>query len=328
MTMKRLLPKLLLAASLCASPSALAEGPKPGARPGAAKSAPDHADELFEQGAAAYDAGRLPEAQAKLEQAWALKKTHDIAGNLGVVELKLSKFPQAAEHLSWALQHFPPTEADQAKRGFEKQLAKARAECGAVRVRVNVEGAEVTVNGRATGAALGDEVFVEAGMVRVTARRDGYLSAEKSITVAKGEASEVSLTLTLTPVGARGPLKPVLVAGGVTAGAALVAGVVFTLVANAKASDAADTKAALIQRAGAKACTGAQPSGCATLVAANAAKDAFADAALWSFVAAGAIGAGTAVYALAAPRGEHQGTWRAAPVVTAQGGGIMVGGAW
>jgi tetratricopeptide (TPR) repeat protein len=153
--MNRVLPKLLVAATLCMSARALADGPKPGATPAApasAKAAPDRADELFEQGAAAYDAGRLPEAQTKLEQAWALKKTHDIAGNLGVVELKLGKYPQAAEHLAWALQHFPPTEADQAKRGFEKQLAKARAEVGALRVRVSVDGAEVTVNGRAVGA--------------------------------------------------------------------------------------------------------------------------------------------------------------------------------
>ena len=117
--MHRFLTNLLIAATLSVSGVARAnDGPKLAAGPGAPTAATkplDHADELFEQAVTAYDAGRLADAEAKLAEAWGLKRTHDIAGNLGVVELKLGKYPEAATHLAWALQHFPPTEADQAR---------------------------------------------------------------------------------------------------------------------------------------------------------------------------------------------------------------------
>src|SRR5262245_20529051 len=142
---------LLVAATLTASGTAFAQAPKASARPAAPAApakTPDRADELFQQAADAFDAGRYPEAQAKLEAAWAIKKTYDIAGNLGVVEVKLGKYTAAAEHLSWALLHFPPTETNKARRGYEQELAKARAEVAALRIRVSTDGAEITVNGR------------------------------------------------------------------------------------------------------------------------------------------------------------------------------------
>src|SRR5262249_6737366 len=200
-TMHRIVTSLFIAAALSATGSALgSDAPtKPSAGQAAPSAAPkprDQADQLFQQASDAYDAGRFQEAEAKLKQAWALKQTHDLAGNLGVVELKLGKFLEAAEHLTWALAHIPPTEPDQARKGFEKGLELARAEVGTLRLRVTVDGAEVSVNGRAVGKApFAHEVFVTPGAVKLVARHDGYLDAERGLTVGKGEAREVNLTL-------------------------------------------------------------------------------------------------------------------------------------
>jgi tetratricopeptide (TPR) repeat protein len=338
MTMHRHLINLLVAATLCVSARALAGDPKAGARtgtPSAAKSAPDHADELFEQATAAYDAGRLPEAHAKLLQAWALKKTHDIAGNLGVVELKLGEHAAAAEHLTWALQHFPPTEADQAKRGFEQKLAKARAQIGALRVRVNVEGAEVTVNGRSMGKApLEDEAFVEAGTVRVSARREGYAAVEQVVSVQKGEAREVVLALVAVKPAAvvkAGPPLALVAASGALAVVGLAAGAGLTVAANGKATD----RLALLGKVGLSGCahsSNANAADCAPLL--NTAKDqsTLRNGAVAAFATGGGLAlvtAGLVVWAVKKPAPARDGVQiQVAPALGATERGVMVTGTW
>lgn len=329
--MNRLLPKLFLAAMLCVSTSALADDAKLSARagtPSTAKSAPDHADELFEQGAAAYDAGRFAEADAKLEQAWALKKTHDIAGNLGVVELKLGKYPQAATHLVWALQHFPPTETDQAKLGFEQQLAKARAQIGTLRVKVDVDGAEVAVNGRAMGPApLGDELFVDAGTVSVAVRREGYVTAVQAVTLQKGEAREMSITLVPFKPEGRSSI-PAVVLGSV-GGAALVGGVVLIGLAEAKRSEMASLTVATHHT-----CVVGDPSpqgNCAKLASVTSNADRLGDIGVGGMVVAGVAAAGVATYLLwPAPRREARAAHvvRVLPLVSAGGGGVFFSGSF
>ena len=329
--MLRHLTKLLVAATLCVSAPALADDPRAGARtgtPSAAKSAPDHADELFEQATAAYDAGRLPEAHAKLLQAWALKKTHDIAGNLGVVELKLGENAQAAEHLTWALQHFPPTEADQAKHGFEQKLAKARAQIGALRVRVSVDGAEVTVNGRAMGRApLDDEVFVEAGAVRVSARREGYATVEQTVSVAKGEAREVVIPLVAAKPAGRSVVPGVVL--GSAAGAALITGVGLFAAGRSKLSSAHDAYDA-IRNAGHSCVAGAANAdpGCADLQSTASASNTLQRAGVGLLIGAGALGVGSVIYFMLPPSSAstRTGALRVTPALSPANAGLVLSG--
>ena len=309
------------------------------------------ADEHFRQGTTLLKAGKKREAREEYLAAFRLKRSHDIAGNLGSVELALGMPRDAAEHLSFAIRHYAPsgTTPEQLEKA-KQRLAEAKRQVGRVTVSVTVPGAEVLVDGVSVGRApLEGEVFVDPGTRTILARLDGHEDAAQAIEAGKGTEHHVTLTLlpstrgappmvggpadvppvpTVRPLEKRGPSTALLVAGGVTAGVVLVTGAVFAAVSNGKANSADATKAALVESHGAAACTGAQPSGCATLIDINRTKDAFGNAALWSFVAAGVIGAGTGVYALAAPRGEPRGGWRVAPVVTAQGGGVVVGGAW
>jgi hypothetical protein len=118
-----------------------------------------------------------------------------------------------------------------------------------------------------------------------------------------------------------------LIGGAATAGAAAVAGVVFTVLAVAKGDEAESQRDALVRENGPGACTRASaPAACSDLRDADDAHIRAANGAILSFAAAGAIGAGTAIYWLATrPSASQQGV-RAMPVVGASGFGVSVSG--
>ena len=325
--MHRFLTNLVLTAVLGISTAALADVPKPGA-----PRAQSHTDQLFDQAAAAFDAGRYGEAEAKLKQVWALKQTYDVAGNLGVVEVKLGKYPQGAQHLAWALDHFPLTEPAKARRGFEQELEKARARSGALRIQVSVDGAEVSVDGRSVGRSpVAAEVFVEPGAHAVAAMLPGFDPAQLTVTVDKGGAR--SATLALAPVQPPpGPNQIVLATGGAAAGLGVVLGAVFAGVSASRASSAASQRAALMKGETPVMCgTGAQASpACADVAGAANAQRTFANASFWSFAGGGAVGAATLVYWLATPKGAAPAKlgMRVVPAVGPQGGSLELRGTW
>ena len=131
-------------------------------------------------------------------------------------------------------------------------LANARPQVAALAIKVNVEKAEVFVDGKSVGfAPLVDGLFVEPGTRKIEARLPGYEAATEMVEAMKNGSIEVALTLRkpipLPPPSDAAPLRlpqkdgpktGLLVVGGVTAGTALVAGVVFTVMSNGKSSDA------------------------------------------------------------------------------------------
>jgi hypothetical protein len=332
--MHRLIRNGVALAALLASSAVFAQAPKPDTRSGSADVRPkvqDPADDLFAQGAAAYHAGRLAEAEDKLGQAWALKKTHDIAGDLGLVELKLGKLTLAAEHIAWALQHFPPTESDQTRQGFAEMLANLRLQVAALRVHVNVGGATVLVNGRSLGTAftIADEVFVDPGTIHVTARYDGYQAAEQTLSLAKGDARDLSLKLDPIAVEpARRSIVPAAVMGGV-GGAALVTGAVLLGLGVSKRSDflslGAQTNHTCVVHAPA-------PQGvCAQLASEATQADTLGNGGIVALVVAGAAAVGVITYMLWPTSRRDAGSGRSirvVPLASVNGGGVVLSGSF
>lgn len=301
--------------------------------PTSAPVARDRADEVFRQALAAYDAGRLSEAERLFLQAWEQKQTHDIAGNLGVVELLRGKPRDAAEHIAWALRHMPPTESSKMRKGLEGELQKARLRVGALRVRSNVDGARVTVNGRNVGKSpIAEEVFVDPGVARVEAHRDGYSAAEQSVTIGKGEAREVALTLVAAPIEApKRSIVPGVVLGSV-AGAALVTGVVLVGVAASKRSTAIDLNGA-ISKAGHRCVVGAAnyDARCANLESSASAADTLVRVGAGVLIGAGAAAVGSLVYFVwpaSKPAAGPAGAFRVVPAVSKSGGELLFSGAF
>ncbi|WP_437586869.1 PEGA domain-containing protein [Sorangium sp. So ce1000] len=132
----------------------------------------------------------------------------NVAYNVGSAAYQQGKHALAAEHLSFALRHWPLLSAvAHLKPTAQQRLATSRAQVGALAVTVNAPLAEVLVDGKPAGKApLAGELFVEPGEHTVEARLDGYAPAQTSVRVGRGETAAVTLTMAATKGdGARAP---------------------------------------------------------------------------------------------------------------------------
>lgn len=120
----------------------------------------------------------------------------------------------------------------------------------------------------------------------------------------------------------------VLVGGWIAAGSGLAAGVVFTLLANGRAGDAEGLRQELIAESNGYAqCPDLNPLKCAELKDTVLTKVDLSNAAFWSFVAGGAIGAGTLVYGLVTMRPtESRPIVQVVPLLGTGASGLLVNG--
>ncbi|MDI3288604.1 hypothetical protein [Polyangium sp. 15x6] len=290
------------------------------------------------------DAARAKQWQAALDElrsAWRIMQHFQIAGTLGWVELELGHHRDAAEHLSYFLRHAEDVAADEMKATSE-MLSEARAKVTELSVQSNVTGVHLIVDGeemRWPEANAG--VFVEPGRRTLEARLGERSSGPVVIEAKPGESQLLRLDLPKkeAPRGvlaqkenadakAPGPMrsmrKPLLVAGGVTAGVGILGGVVFTALSKGRAGEAAAMAQSL---SGEKDdyCTSNPGAGaCPDLVRLKNEQNQFGEAALWSFVGGGVIAVGTLVYGLSAPKRGATGSVYALPAVSSQGGSLVV----
>src|SRR4051812_6716954 len=113
---------VLLCASFACAGTSWAAPPPPPPKPPAPPRVHDAADDWFDKGSAAYDAHDLKAAEAAFLEAWKLKKTQDIAANLGAVELELGQARQATGHLAYAVQNAAPTDSQQVRRSVKDRF--------------------------------------------------------------------------------------------------------------------------------------------------------------------------------------------------------------
>jgi hypothetical protein len=301
----------ILTAAICWS---LAAAPRvAGAQTSASETA--RATELFKNGKAAFSHGDMAEAERLFGQALALRKSSDIAANLGQSELEQQKFRQSAEHFSWALANLLPSATDAQRKAVETGLARARAEVAVLRLEIKPDGADVLVGDQALGKApIANGVFVDPGEVIVSVKRDGFVAIDKRVMVAKGteQAVEVELqpkesaplalpAVATAPVdsglehrehasepgadrGAAKSLVPAFVASGVALAGGVV-GLVFTVSANSKSSAADDLRDQLEAMGGCSG--GAVPVQCADLKDERSSVDSKRNLAVGSFVVGG-----------------------------------------
>ncbi|MCC6556134.1 MAG: hypothetical protein IT372_24505 [Polyangiaceae bacterium] len=292
----------------------------------ASASAAERAAQLYAEGNAFYDQGKYREAEARYQAAWDLQQSFDVAGNLGNVEMLVGQPRDAAEHLSHAMKIAPLGSGSAEKRKFlQGRLAEARKQVGALQISVNLQGADVFVDGKPVGKSpLETEVFVDPGE-RVIEARHGGETAKQTVLVAKGSSQPVPLTIET------GPDMTIVIAGGAVGVAGLASGLVFTILSNGKASDANALHDELERTGGAGACNSpANQAKCADLSSLREDEALFGNVAVWSFIGGGVALAGTAVYMLTSTSGEPAAEpatgVRAMPVVTAKGAGLILGG--
>lgn len=329
-----------VAASCCFTASAVAQSSKAPAEQPQGDARTDQARELYVKGVALYEQGQFEKAEAAFLAGWGLKKHYQIASNLGACEMKLGRFRDAAEHLAYFLREQPPTGSPDNRKRTQALFDQARAKVGAVVLTASVPGAMVSVDGREIGEApFPAEVYVEPGTRTFVASHGSYKDAHQAIEAKAGGTQTVTLTLEALseptrqpPEGpnppAGGPRMPVIITGAVLGGAGVVLGAVFAGLSNAKASDVAAKHDGIVNMGATAACGPTLSANCEALQSAKRDQVTFANASAWSFIAAGAVGAGTVIYALAAPRAAKQSGTRVLPLVTAGCGGVVVRGEW
>lgn len=326
-----------------------------GVAPRATSSEPDAADvkraeELFRKGGEHYAAKRYAEAEAAYLEAWSIKKTFDIASNLGHTEVQLGKLKEAARHFQYALRNWPFSGKAEPRELAEKRYLEVRGKVGSIRVRVSVRGARVRVGEEEVGESpMDDEVFVDPGATKVTATLSGYKGAEMMVEAKAGGVHEAVLALEKAEekkpgngkVGhgkAEGSTGEALRLGVLIGGAALGAvglgvGIGATVHSNAKSEEAGLIVQELYARDGRDACVlpSNQPR-CDDLTSASDARATFRGLAIGSFLVGGAAAAGTVVYAIVSrPKvsdRKQERSVQAAFSVTPGGGGVVVRGSF
>lgn len=222
--LRTLILGLVVATSL-ASGSALGQGAPQSAPSAKAAEAKQH----FEQGVDAAKAGKWPEARQEFATSYALSPELKCLALLSSAEMKTEHYREAAQHLAMLLEHkaeLNETTLAEAR----KMLADAKAKIGSATIQVNVEGADVLVDGVRMGRSrIEGEIFVDAGSRTFEAKKEGFAKARIVIDVKAGTTPTVVLELRK-----EGPVRnnKVLYSGiGVTGGLALV-GIGLGVVAN------------------------------------------------------------------------------------------------
>ncbi|XYH97336.1 hypothetical protein ACMHYB_57860 [Sorangium sp. So ce1128] len=324
---------------------ARAEGPAPSAAQAAQEQgASERADALVKQGNALANKDRWAEAEPLFQEAFRLKQSYDIAGNLGLAESALGRWRQAAAHLRFALDGFPANGKPEHRKLLELSFQRARAEVGALAVDVDTAGAAVLVDGEPAGfAPLGREVFVEPGAHTVEARLAGREGATLRVEVPKGGSATAELRLPARraepiPPGRQAPrpaaavrelpLVPVLVGGGLAL-IGLGTGVGLTVAANAKSSDARSLRAQVSTSWACHAPAAEMEARCSSLHDALRAKDSLTNGAVGAFIVGGVLLAGTAGFVVWDRLRDGRSTAvGVVPSVGPRAGGVTVVGTW
>jgi hypothetical protein len=154
------------------------------------------ADEYFRQGKAFVKEDRWEDARRAYLAGWQIKRGYDIAGNLGSVELELGLARDAAEHLAYCIKSFPATGTATQLGYIKGRFEEARQKVGALSIQVNVDGAEVFVDGRSIGRSpFTDDIYVEPGARTLETKLPGFAPSKRGITAAKGSWQSVALVL-------------------------------------------------------------------------------------------------------------------------------------
>jgi hypothetical protein len=284
----------------------------------------DAGDQAFESGRALYKAGRVADAEAAFARAWVLKKTQDIAANLGSVELENKKYRRAAEHLAYAVRHGAPSDSDKARQAARERLDAALKFVGTVHLRVQPDGAGIYLNGELVGhAPLEGDLYVDADASSVVeAKLEGFENARAEVRVGAGLATDARLELG----GHRRSKVPAIVLGGLGV-VGLGLGATFI---GLEASKRSDAQSLATQTAGSCPITSGGASACAQLRSAASSSDTFGDAGVAAFVVGGAFVAGAVTYLLWPARGASPATTgvRVAPLAGASTGGLVVSGSF
>lgn len=167
----------------------------------------DGVDEAFARGQKLAKEGQIAEAEAAFEQAWAGRKSWDIAGNLGLTEAELGKWEEAAEHLDYAVTHIGGLATPTQKKALTERFELAKSKVGTVQVA-----SPRVVNVKVGSRVLRSDApfFLAPGAHKLECSEEGYESTTMDVVVEGGRVAKVLIELKKRNAGPQGPTVPVV----------------------------------------------------------------------------------------------------------------------
>ncbi|MGK4007559.1 hypothetical protein WMF31_33370 [Sorangium sp. So ce1036] len=153
-------------------------------------------------------AGRWEDAAAAYRAAWESTGDRRWAGELGLAELALRRYRDAAEHLRLSL-GAEDALAPFVRARFRRGLQRAAKEVAAVAIVVGKPEAEVFIDGRRVGQGLATYVvYVEPGSHEARARLAGHEDGVGRFVAQRGDTPAIGLPLKERPPVARPAAAP------------------------------------------------------------------------------------------------------------------------
>jgi hypothetical protein len=191
---------LALALALALAPgSAGAQGDTspPATPPAARPAAPADAYKLhMENGVKLYADKNFPAAVVEFQAAYEARPGPNPLVNVALCAKEMFRYPQAISALETALSKHGDAMDPSDKRAAEAAIKEMRALLGTVRVALTPPEATLLVDGEDLPAgAAASPIALGPGVHKVSARAEGYSSAEQSVSIASGREQTVTLAL-------------------------------------------------------------------------------------------------------------------------------------
>ncbi len=149
----------------------------------------------FQAGVEAYAAERFEDALRSFQEAYRIAPHPAVLVNMANCYEQLDRPIEAITHFERFLVEADAISPEQ-RREVRQALRRLRARVGEVFIRVQPEGARVTIDGSDTRRApILDAVRLPAGPHEIEVRMEGYQTVVRRVEVEGGERSEVQVTL-------------------------------------------------------------------------------------------------------------------------------------
>lgn len=208
----------------------------------------EEAKQRFDRGFELYDEGEYPLALIEFSRAYELVPNYRVLYNIGQVCIQLGQYANARRALEEYREKGGEELSRDRREAIEKDLQMLELRTAFLLITTNVEGAEVLLDDVSVGKTpLEPALLVDAGVHRISVRRQGYQPRSARVTLAGGDEQTLALNLEPQPEAKstivvrerlveEGSSQTLMIAGWVTTGA-LVAGAIVTGIMGAGEAD-------------------------------------------------------------------------------------------
>lgn len=188
-----------LAAHAQSAPAAATNGPDANAKKEAAR--------RFENAIKLYEDGDYTLALAEFERVYELVPDYRVLYNIGQVSMQLGRYARALRTLREYVRRGGNELPTDRRSAVQADLASLEGRTATVKLDVQPEGTEVSIDGAVVGKSpLAEPLVVDVGERRLQARATGYVTVGQTLTLAGGDWRQVTLTLEPEPTAVSQPL--------------------------------------------------------------------------------------------------------------------------